>query len=242
MPFKSMLRSARKNQTGRSDPHPAPSASGQPAPSARNLAIGTAASLLGALLILVVAVLPAEYGIDSTGLGQRLGLRSLSTKAAATPDPGANLLGDGANLLADPGSLSDTGPVWKREAPFRADEMSVTLLPNEGAEVKAQMRRGERLVFGWTVDGGKVSFDMHGEPADAPADVFNSYWRGRDQQSANGAFVAPFDGAHGWYWQNRGASPITIQVRTSGYYERLYRPATPTGAARAANDELRGRN
>jgi hypothetical protein len=208
-------------------------------PSTRNLVIGSLVSLLGAILILVVAVLPAEYGIDPTGIGKLLGLRSISAKGAVAPGPGTNLLGTDTNLLGGPAPLLETGPVWKQDMPYRTDEMSLTLLPNEGAEIKAQMRRGERLVFGWTVNGGKVSFDMHGEATNAPPDAFTSYWRGKEKESGNGAFVAPFDGAHGWYWQNRGDRPVTILVKTSGYYERLYRPSTPPGMPRAGHGVVR---
>jgi hypothetical protein len=36
--------------------------------------------------------------------------------------------------------------------------------------------------------------------------------------------VAPFDGSHGWYWQNRGTGPIIVEIEVSGFQEKLYRP------------------
>ena len=44
--------------------------------------------------------------------------------------------------------------------------MSITLAPGEGAEIKAQMTAGERLVYSWTATGTGVDVDMHGESAD----------------------------------------------------------------------------
>ncbi len=43
-------------------------------PSARRLLRSTAVAAVAALLILVTVVLPAEYGIDPTGVGRVLGL------------------------------------------------------------------------------------------------------------------------------------------------------------------------
>ncbi len=64
---------------------------------------------------------------------------------------------------------------------------------------------------------------MHGEQPNA-GEVFTSYWKDKNQTSANGTFVAPFDGTHGWYWRNRGDKPVTIKVKVSGFYNKLYQP------------------
>ncbi|MDO9067096.1 MAG: hypothetical protein Q7W05_01410, partial [Deltaproteobacteria bacterium] len=66
----------------------------------------------------------------------------------------------------------------------------------------------------------KVNFDMHGEPPNAGSD-FTSYWKDKEQASAQGIFVAPFDGTHGWFWRNRGDKPVTVKVKVSGFYEKL---------------------
>lgn len=101
--------------------------------------------------------------------------------------------------------------------------MALVLQPNEGAEIKAAMREGDSFVFTWKAEGGAVNFDMHGEPPNA-GDQFSSYWCDREQTAAHGNFIAPFDGAHGWYWSNKGTQPVTVVVRVSGFFEKLYRP------------------
>lgn len=53
---------------------PDDSANPMPVPTLRQLNRGTLLAVVGATAILVVAVLPAEYGIDPTGLGRVLGL------------------------------------------------------------------------------------------------------------------------------------------------------------------------
>lgn len=177
----------------------------------------TVAALAAAGAILLTAVLPAEYGIDPTGIGKALGLTALhtpateSTAAAATPEPVAS-------AAADPAAS-----VIQQPTPFQNGEMTLTLQANEGAEIKAQMRAGEAFVFSWVSVGGPVNFDMHGEkPYDG--DNFSSYWKDREKSEGHGSFTAPFDGSQGWYWKNKGARPVTITLKVSGYFERLYRP------------------
>jgi hypothetical protein len=168
------------------------------------------ALLLAGGVILITTVLPAEYGVDPTGIGKALGLTALSqTGETAAPEQAA------------PTSAAET--VIAYDAPYQSREMSLTLQPNEGAEIKALMRAGESFVFGWATDGGAVNFDMHGEKENA-GDEFSSYWKDRGQTEAHGSFIAPFDGTHGWYWSNKGSAPVTITLRVSGYFEQLYRP------------------
>lgn len=56
-----------------------------PPPPARTLAIATLAALGIALLVLLLFVLPAEYGVDPTGVGAATGISQLGP--AATPPP-----------------------------------------------------------------------------------------------------------------------------------------------------------
>jgi hypothetical protein len=171
----------------------------------------TVVAAVVALLLLIVAVLPAEYGYDPTGAGRLLGLNALHQ-------------GDGGEEeIALPSTDVTAGAtVVQYEGPFKVQGMSLTLQPNEGAEIKALMRAGESFVFGWT-STGPVSFDMHGEKVGA-GDEFSSYWKDRQQSASNGRFIAPFDGTHGWWWKNSGADPVTITVKVGGYFERLFMP------------------
>ncbi len=185
-------------------------------PSPRRLvrATLTAATLAGVLLVTVV--LPAEYGIDPTGIGRATGLYR-APEAAAEPLPESTA--DGASAAA----ATSTGSLFKSATPYRSDEMSLTLAPGEGAEIKAQMNAGERLVFSWTSSGGGVDVDMHGETG-RRGDEARSYWTGEFEAGGHGAFEAPMTGNHGWFWQNLNDTPVTITVKTSGFYRRLFKP------------------
>lgn len=169
----------------------------------------TTAALIGAGLILLTTVLPAEYGVDPTGIGKTLGLTALSSTAEAAEPPAAEPVA--------------AATVTQSESPFQNGEMTVVLEPNQGTEVKALMRAGESFVFSWSTDGGAVNFDMHGERPNA-GDEFSSYWKDRGMTSGHGSFTAPFDGSHGWYWKNKGTEPVKVTVKLSGFYEKLYQP------------------
>ena len=183
-------------------------------PSTKSLLKATGIAALIGLLVLITTILPAEYGIDPTGVGQKMGLTVLSQANAAEPASQQDSASSG-NLLALP-----AGPVWKTQNTLSSDTTTVTLKPDEGLEVKATMNAGDRMVFNWASEGGPVNFDMHGERFN-DGDNFTSYWQGRNEPAANGAFEAPFDGTHGWYWRNRGDETVTTVLQTSGFYDGI---------------------
>jgi hypothetical protein len=183
-------------------------------PSTKSLIKATGVAAVIGLLVLITAILPAEYGIDPTGLGEKMGLTMLS-QAEAAESASAEAGSSSDNLLA----LS-AGPVWRTQSTLSSDTTTVTLKPDEGLEVKANMNAGDRMVFNWASEGGPVNFDMHGERFN-DGDNFTSYWQGRNEPAANGAFEAPFDGTHGWYWRNRGDETVTIVLQTSGFYDGI---------------------
>ncbi len=214
-------------------------------PSARQLVKATLAAIVVAAIILVTTVLPAEYGIDPTGIGTRLGLDVLGATAEAaepsapqpqapqpsgssptTPDTTAANAALSTKATAafgtNAGQSFDTAAVSLRTAPYRNNTLSLTLEPGKGAEVKAMLKAGDGIVFHWTATGD-VALDMHGERHDAKG-TWTSYAVEASQREASGTFIAPFDGSHGWYWQNRGTEPVTVNIQVAGYQEKLYRP------------------
>src|SRR5262245_29601897 len=116
-------------------------------PSARSLALATVLSAIVAGVLLVTVILPAEYGVDTSGVGRALGLyrapaEGVSAEAAVPDAPG--LMGTG------------TATLTRSPVPYRADEMSLVLKPGEGGEIKAVMAAGQHFVYSWTAAGGTV--------------------------------------------------------------------------------------
>lgn len=171
-----------------------------------------------AALLLVLVVMPAEYGIDLTGFGEKTGLLSLA-------DTGQEALDKQTPAINS--SFSDhasTEVISKASSDYRSQEMSLSLLPNQGAEIKAIMNAKDTIVYQWWAKGGAVYFDMHGEEMEAAPDEYTSYWIAENQASAAGSMMAPFYGKHGWYWENRGETPVEIKLTISGFYQNLIVP------------------
>lgn len=182
--------------------------------STGKLAAACAIAAAAAAAVLTLFVLPAERGVDVTGLGRALGLTGMAaasepevSKEAATP------------MVATPSKASIA-----KATTLRSDEMTVTLPPHSGVEVKAEMAAGDHMIFRWDATG-PVKADMHGEPPNAADDEFTTYWKEVDLTQGQGAFTAPFEGIHGWYWRNRGETPVTIRIRTNGFYKALVKHA-----------------
>ena len=172
-------------------------------PSSAQLIRSTAIALLVALILLVTAVMPAEYGIDPTGVGRLLGLKQMGDVKTSAAIPVS---------ATPPASVATT---------IRSDKTSVSLKPGEGAEIKLEMDKGATVNYRWTVKGGEVNFDAHGEASTANISV--SYKKGKGAQQDEGILEAAFLGQHGWYWKNRGGTAVEIELSTTGQYSSLKR-------------------
>jgi hypothetical protein len=185
----------------------------------KSLARASVAALLGGTAILVLFVLPAEFGIDLTGVGRALGLTKLSQPVEEIgPAPEIAPAANDAVITVPP----QTRESISKTTPYRTDERTLTLAPHSGVELKAEMQTGDQVSFTWT-SSGPVSMDMHGERS-LNAEEFSTYWKQKGLTTAQGSFTAPFAGVHGWYWRNQGNAPVTLTLKTSGFYRQLIQP------------------
>lgn len=103
---------------------------------------------------------------------------------------------------------------------MRQDEMTITLQPGEGAEIKLTMREGDVASYAWAAtEGSTVNVDVHGDGGGQNI----SYGKVRGVASNDGQITAAFTGNHGWFWRNRGDEPISLTVRTNGTYSAIKR-------------------
>ena len=210
------------------EPHHTP----QNLPSSGALARSTAIAAAVAAVLLVTVVMPAEYGIDPTGIGRVLGLtemgeikQSLAAEAAA-----ADAAEDAADsaLAATGGSATPAAPATPligsstardtTPAAARADTISVLLQPGQGREIKLAMDEGARVNFEWSTSTGVVNYDLHADRTASPAIRYHGYKKGNGVASDTGVLTAAFEGMHGWFWRNRTAGPVTVTLRASGDY------------------------
>jgi hypothetical protein len=160
------------------------------APSGRSLLLASLLSLVVAAVILVTLVLPAEYDIDPLGTGALLGLTGLAAAPQSVLEPA--------------------------QGPLHIDSVSYTLNSFESVEYKYRMPAGATLVFSWQATA-PVSFDLHAEPDGADEGFAESFAKA-SSAGESGSYHASFSGIHGWFWENRGPEPVTVTLRTAGFY------------------------
>ena len=192
----------------------------------RNLAL----SLLAAAILLLLFVLPAEYGIDPTRLGGKLGLTALKHQEAA-PSQTVTLqdvvggndrlttvgVGDGRN----PVPLPNPSVHQAQEAAPVTEIKKIYLGVDDKTEIKAQLKKGKMILYSWSVDGGKVYVDFHGHDPSLGEKFWVRYEEADGVEARNGSLVAPFEGQHGWYWMNVSDKPVTITLTVTGYQDKL---------------------
>lgn len=192
-------------------------------PGTSQLLRSTAVAVLIAAGLLITTVLPAEYGIDPTGVGRTLGLTrmgeikvSLVSEANAAEMPSAK-----AAPLPTP--VVQASEVAKEPAAAQQHTMTVKLQPGQGAEIKLAMAKDGRVRYEWHSAGGPVNYDTHGDPVSAPKGFYHGYGKGKNENRAAGTIQAAFDGKHGWFWRNRTTTEVTITLQTSGDYAKIER-------------------
>src|SRR5262249_39104706 len=200
-------------------------------PSRAAIAKATVIALLVAAVILVTAVLPAEYGIDPLGTGKALRLTDLAkaepakakeAPAAATTKPGeyAPTIVPVLEAATDGGAPKMKGTFIPQPKRYNIDSREITLKAGEGMEIKYNMKKGAGLVYSW-IASDKLQFEFHGEPNQKPAgregtDYYETYdidnQAGTDQ--AHGAFIAPSTGIHGLLWANNSETELSWHTVT----------------------------
>lgn len=186
---------------------------------------------LGALaggVLLVVAVLPAEYGVDPTGLGAKLGLTDMSEPPLIIAqfegdlsfnigeyDPTAELINESVQGLIN---LEDT--------PFHNEIIDIEIEDYGEVEYKFIMPADTTFVYSWevldAVDDG-VYYDFHGHPSSDDAvnfpDGFEMAYAKGEGLIQSGSFTTPFAGYHGFYFMNIEEGPITVRLNIAGYWD-----------------------
>lgn len=178
------------------------------APSKSAIAKATGAALLISMLLLFVAVLPAEYGYDPLKTGAALGLTGIAkaaeVQAGAVPKPAIQ-----------------TGVYAPQARIYKVDAQDFQLRPGDGVEMKYHMVKGAGMVYAWKANG-KLAFEFHGEPDQKPSkDYYESYELddnvGKD--ASYGTFTAPSTGIHGWFWQNKGNKDVEFRLMVAGFFD-----------------------
>jgi hypothetical protein len=199
------------------------------APSATNLLKATIATIIGALILLVLVVLPAEYGIDPTGFGELTGLDALSSEAYETIEI-IDIIGGNEvmreveiPMFGEPTPLPNPSVFQDQAEEARTISMTIELGAFEQTEIKTVLDEGKVIVYSWQVEGDKdVYFDFHGHEESFGPDFYVRYKeRQEGLNKSSGSLTAPFYGEHGWLFLNINEEPVSIMLNITGYYNEI---------------------
>lgn len=156
--------------------------------SVKKIGLAALVAIVVAALVFIGAVLPAEHGIDPLSTGEFLGLLALAQVVAITTE----------------------------DVEYRTDSFEMRVAPSEWVEYTYRLRQGGTMLYTWKATG-PVEYNFHSAPDGAPPGYAESF-DAAESVMANGSYVAPFTGVHGWYWENIGNREVTITLSTAGFY------------------------
>jgi hypothetical protein len=206
----------------------------------KTLALIAGGGIVAGALIVVGAIMPAEYNVDLLGIGKMTGISRLWAPESKTFE------GSGAPLSWSSATPAVTHVV---DIPLGAKDWDEAAL-----EYKVSMVAGQGALYRWearTLDGtpldAPVEYDMHGHDvvAEGEEETVVDY-RKASAVSDQGSFTAPMAGIHGWYFRNHSDNPVMIRLEVTGYYD-LIPPGQPGNEFRvrpleASTTETRGGN
>ena len=185
-------------------------------------------ALILSILILVSAVLPAEYGIDPIGTGKLFGFSKLhisedtATELETTSQKVYPLIkmekaGSGPEVKRP---VEADNPIPEKQYAEREDTVEVIVPAGKGIEYKTYMLKGGKMKYEWKTNNGTVYLDFHGEVKQAKAvnDVYFESYTLAYSNNMVGTFYAPFEGKHGWFFRNNENKDIVVTLKLKGQY------------------------
>ena len=176
-------------------------------PTSSQLLKSTMVAICVGCALLILFVLPAEYGTDPTGVGELLGLKKMGEiKTRLKQD-----------FLKENDGAKDELMVESETGKENQDVMELVIAPNEAIEIKLEMKKGSIAKYKWTTQNGGLNYNLHGDGYNGSQKSI-SYKKGRMTNSDSGEFKSKFDGYHGWFWRNRNNESVTVTLETFGDY------------------------
>lgn len=191
-------------------------------PSTRKLIKSTILAAAVAGVLLVTVVMPAEYGIDPTGVGEITGLKKMGEiKTSLAKDAALELEKQQETSQAE---VEETVAEQVQElvvtSSVQTHEKTITLIPDAWTEIKLEMEKDASVNYTWFTDAGRANYDTHGDSKSLDIS-YHGYEKGSKQRD-EGVLTAKFSGNHGWYWRNRTGKTITITLKTTGTYQNIF--------------------
>lgn len=209
--------------------------SNQPVMNKKQLLKSVLWALVIGAVVLVTAVLPAEYNIDPLGTGKLFGFSKLYIDYI--PDANVNSVSKTVQTdfellklkkLGSPPSVPKpneaANPPASEQLIMRQDTISVLVAAGKGIEYKFKALKYGTIKYDWNTSVNAIVYiDFHGEvyQENPPEEVFYESYTLAFSNNMAGTFTAPFKGKHGWYFRNKNDKDVTVTLHLQGQYELL---------------------
>ncbi|MDZ4762538.1 MAG: hypothetical protein SGJ21_15860 [Alphaproteobacteria bacterium] len=185
----------------------------------KTLALIAGGGVVAGSLIVLGAILPAEYDVDPLGIGRLTGLSRLWAPDEVAFKPSGGV------------------PAHSSATPIQTHTVDIPLgasdWPEAALEYKVAMAPGHTILYSWTgrmADGSPLTvpldFDFHGHTIADGEEMTVAEYRKASGAADTGALAAPFEGIHGWYFKNNAADPVIVRLQIEGFYT-LVPPGQP---------------
>lgn len=121
-----------------------------------------------------------------------------------------------SGCLGTGGGDGEEGDAPSAPAGHGEDTKDFTLAAGASMEYKLFMQEGAKMEFTWSAPRA-LYYDFHGDREGDTSGAFTRHKSGTATLD-KGTFTSPFQGRHGWYWENRNAQPVTVTLATKGEY------------------------
>ena len=186
-------------------------------PTSAQLLKSTVIAIIMAIILLVMVILPAEYGTDPTGVGRLLGLKEMGEIKMSLLDESYK---ESSQQNTTPSIEIDYTEEVMVNNTINKDVVEITIEPGQAIEIKLEMKSGSLVQYEWKTIMGGLNYNLHGDGYKG-SQQFISYKKGRMVPSDSGMLKAEFDGYHGWFWRNREKFSVTVSLQTSGDYIQI---------------------
>ena len=187
-------------------------------------------ALLIGIVVLVTAVLPAEYNIDPLGTGELFGFSRLYAQPAEDESKLQTVqlnfkklsieeIGSGPDVPV-PAEVDNPPP--PQQYNVREDNnITVLVKAGKGIEYKFKMLKYGKTKYEWLTDGSILYSDMHGEVLleNPPEEEYFESYTEAYSNNMTGTLTAPFEGIHGWYFRNKNKEDVIVNIKLKGQYQ-----------------------
>ncbi|MGY8788262.1 MAG: transmembrane anchor protein [Fidelibacterota bacterium] len=186
-------------------------------PTSSQLLKSTIIAFVVASFLLLLVILPAEYGVDPTGVGHALGLKKMGEIKKSLEEE--SLIE--SEVVIDEYQINNESQT-KPTIEINQEIMVVTIAPGEAIEIKLEMKKGAIAQYKWSTENGALNFNLHGDGYKGMHKTA-TYKKGKMVASDKGELVAEFDGYHGWFWRNRNDATVKVLLEVTGDFIQMKR-------------------